>query len=166
RRVPRSSGARREPAEARPSQRAWRNGRTTPRTKRNAATAVVRFRRDRLAGVLPGHLRGRRVRARRLARAASLQRQDCRGVGGDLCRPDHDFGAGMGHEAMASSVGSRAERLTRVRSLRTVKGRRRQQRLSFEGPTLLAEAHAAGFPIEELYATQAAYDATALAREL
>lgn len=67
---------------------------------------------------------------------------------------------------MASSVGSRAERLTRVRSLRTVKGRRRHQRLSFEGPTLLAEAHAAGFPIEELYATQAAYDATPLAREL
>jgi TrmH family RNA methyltransferase len=67
---------------------------------------------------------------------------------------------------MASRVGSHAERLTQVRSLRTVKGRRQRQHVAFEGPTLLAEACEAGFPIEELYATQAAYDATPLAREL
>jgi RNA methyltransferase, TrmH family len=67
---------------------------------------------------------------------------------------------------MASPLGARAERLTRVRSLRAVKGRRLQERFAFEGPTLLAEARGSAFPIEELYATQAAYDATPLVREL
>jgi RNA methyltransferase, TrmH family len=67
---------------------------------------------------------------------------------------------------MASPLGNRAERLTRVRSLRTVKGRRETRRFAFEGPTLLAEALASGFPIEELYATQAAYEASSLLRDL
>ncbi len=67
---------------------------------------------------------------------------------------------------MASPLGSRAERLARVRSLRTVKGRREARRFAFEGPTLLAEALACEFPIEELYATQAAYDASPRVREL
>ena len=67
---------------------------------------------------------------------------------------------------MPTHLGSRAERLTRVRALRTVKGRREQRRYAFEGATLLADARAAKLPIEELYATQAAYDATPLVREL
>jgi TrmH family RNA methyltransferase len=56
--------------------------------------------------------------------------------------------------------------LTAVRSLRTVKGRRERRRFAFEGSTLLGEARAANFQIEEIYATQAAFDATPLAREL
>src|SRR5579871_2386768 len=67
---------------------------------------------------------------------------------------------------MATPLGSRAERLAAVRSLRSVKGRRETQCFAFEGTTLLREARAANFPIHELYATQAAYDATPLAREL
>ena len=43
---------------------------------------------------------------------------------------------------------------------------RRERPLPFEGPTPLAEAAAAGYPIDEIYATQAAYDATPLVREL
>ncbi|HVN70290.1 MAG TPA: RNA methyltransferase [Candidatus Binatia bacterium] len=67
---------------------------------------------------------------------------------------------------MASPIGSRAQRLTGVRALRSVKGRREQGRFAFEGATLLAEAYAAGVPIEELYVTQEAYDAVPLVREL
>ena len=67
---------------------------------------------------------------------------------------------------MATRVGNRAERLGAVRALRTVKGRREQARFAFEGTTLLAEAAAAEFPIAELYATESAYDATPLLREL
>ncbi len=67
---------------------------------------------------------------------------------------------------MATRVGNRAERLAGVRALRSVKGRRDQQRFAFEGATLLAEAVAADLPIEELYATPAAYDSTSLVREL
>jgi RNA methyltransferase, TrmH family len=67
---------------------------------------------------------------------------------------------------MATRLGKRAERLTGVRALRTVKGRSERQRFAFEGSTLLAQAVAAGFPIAEIYATQAAYDSTAMLREL
>lgn len=67
---------------------------------------------------------------------------------------------------MATRLGIRGARLTAVRALRTVKGRREQQRFAFEGATLLAEALAAGFPVAELYLTQAAYDSTPLVREL
>ncbi len=67
---------------------------------------------------------------------------------------------------MATRLGRRAERLTGVRLLRTGKGRSERQRFAFEGLTLLAEAIAAGFPIEEVYATQAAYDSTVLLHEL
>jgi len=63
-------------------------------------------------------------------------------------------------------LGAHAERLGRLRALRTVKGRREQRRFAFEGPTLLAEARASGFPIEELYATQSAYEATPALAEL
>lgn len=67
---------------------------------------------------------------------------------------------------MATPVGNRAERLADVRALRSAKGRREQQRFAFEGATLLAEAVAAAFPIDELYATSAAYDSTKYVREL
>ncbi len=67
---------------------------------------------------------------------------------------------------MAARLGSRAERLSRVRALRGVKGRREQGRFAFEGATLLGEAVAARFPIEELYATQAAYDSVPALRDL
>jgi RNA methyltransferase, TrmH family len=67
---------------------------------------------------------------------------------------------------MATAVGSRAERLRTVRALRTVKGRREHGRFAFEGPTLLEEAAASGFPILEFYATERAYESTAIARRL
>lgn len=72
----------------------------------------------------------------------------------------------MGDSTMATSLGNRAERLSRVRALRTVKGRREQQCFAFEGTTLLAEAVAAGSAIDELYVTAAAYDSVALVRDL
>jgi RNA methyltransferase, TrmH family len=50
--------------------------------------------------------------------------------------------------------------------LRSVKGRREQRRFAFEGPTLLDEARRSGFTVEEVYATQSAYDATPAVREL
>lgn len=67
---------------------------------------------------------------------------------------------------MATRVGTHAERLAAVRALRTVKGRREQERFAFEGATLLAEAVAADFPIEELYVTEHAYESTALLRDV
>lgn len=67
---------------------------------------------------------------------------------------------------MATPLGLHSERLHNLRALRSHKGRRQQQRFTFEGPTLLAEAAGAGFPIDEIYATQAAYDSVALVREL
>ncbi len=67
---------------------------------------------------------------------------------------------------MPERIGAHAERLTRVAALRTTKGRRLQRRFAFEGKTLLAEACAVAFPIDEIYATQEAYDATPLVREL
>jgi RNA methyltransferase, TrmH family len=67
---------------------------------------------------------------------------------------------------MATRLGSHAQRLGAVRALRSVKGRNDQQRFAFEGPTLLAEAVGAGFPIAEVYATRAALEATPLLRDL
>jgi TrmH family RNA methyltransferase len=46
-----------------------------------------------------------------------------------------------------------------VRALLTARGRRERGLFAFEGPTLLAEALAAGIQPEEVYATQAAWDA-------
>jgi TrmH family RNA methyltransferase len=63
-------------------------------------------------------------------------------------------------------LGVHAERLHTVASLHTVKGRRQSGRFAFEGPTLLREARACGFPIDEIYATQASYDAEPLIGEL
>jgi TrmH family RNA methyltransferase len=67
---------------------------------------------------------------------------------------------------MAIALGNHAQRLGGVRALRSVKGRREQRRFAFEGPTLLSEARANGIPIEELYVTQAAYDAADTVRQL
>jgi RNA methyltransferase, TrmH family len=67
---------------------------------------------------------------------------------------------------MAKQLGRRAERLAGVRALKTAKGRREQRRFAFEGPTLLFEAVGAGVPIDEIYATQAAYESTPQVREL
>ncbi len=67
---------------------------------------------------------------------------------------------------MAVRLGIHAERLTAIRALLTPKGRRQTGRFAFEGPTLLAEAHQSGTHIEEVYATQVAYDAEPLVREL
>ena len=67
---------------------------------------------------------------------------------------------------MATHLGSHAERLTRLRALHTVKGRREQRRYAFEGATLLSEAYAAGTIVEEIYATETAYEKTPLLSEL
>jgi TrmH family RNA methyltransferase len=67
---------------------------------------------------------------------------------------------------MAERVGVHAQRLGSVRALLSVKGRRDARRFSFEGATLLAEAFRSGTQIEEVYATQAAYDRHAIVREV
>lgn len=67
---------------------------------------------------------------------------------------------------LPAPLGRRAARLTSVRALKSVKGRRESGRFSFEGATLLDEAVRAGVAIEALYVTADAYSATPLAREL
>src|SRR6516164_4918454 len=67
---------------------------------------------------------------------------------------------------MPVRLGVHARRLGNVRALRSVKGRREQQRFAFEGATLLEEARSAEYTIEELYTTEPAYEATPLVREL
>ncbi len=67
---------------------------------------------------------------------------------------------------MPARLGLHAERLKSVAALQSGKERRERNRFAFEGPTLLEEAHASAFPIEEIYVTQAAYDQTPLVREL
>ncbi|HEY6326247.1 MAG TPA: RNA methyltransferase [Candidatus Cybelea sp.] len=67
---------------------------------------------------------------------------------------------------MPVRLGVHAERLAGVRALRSPKGRRAQGRFAFEGVTLLEEALASRFPVEEIYCTASAYDATPRIREL
>lgn len=67
---------------------------------------------------------------------------------------------------MATRLGVHTARLKNVAALRSRKERWESKRFAFEGPTLLEEAHAGAFAIEELYVTQAAYDQTPLVREL
>src|ERR1700722_7738999 len=67
---------------------------------------------------------------------------------------------------MAAHIGAHSPRLTRVRKLRSSKGRAEHDRFAFEGPTLLEEAHASSFAIEELFVTPEAYEATPLVREI
>ena len=66
---------------------------------------------------------------------------------------------------MPTPLGTHARRLKDVASLRTPKGRHAFGQFSFEGATLLAEALAAGLPVEELYVTRAAYESTPLVQE-
>jgi RNA methyltransferase, TrmH family len=67
---------------------------------------------------------------------------------------------------LPTRLGRHSERLSRVRALKTSKGRREQHRFGFEGTTLLDEALRSGVEIEELYVTQAAYDNTPSVRDL
>ncbi len=67
---------------------------------------------------------------------------------------------------MPTPLGIHADRLTAIRALLTAKGRRQSGRFAFEGSTLLREAHANGFPIEEIYATKEAYAAEPLVAAL
>ncbi len=57
---------------------------------------------------------------------------------------------------MIAPLGAQSERLIRVASLKTAKGRRRHKQFAFEGPTLLDDALRAGTTIDELYVTQTA----------
>jgi len=67
---------------------------------------------------------------------------------------------------MPVKLGAHSDRLSYVRGLSTVKGRREAASFAFEGPTLLAEARDRGIAIQELYVTEAAYAAAPLAAEL
>lgn len=67
---------------------------------------------------------------------------------------------------MPAALGRHAPRLTALRALNTVKGRREQKRFVFEGPTLLDEAVRAGVSVEALYVTQRAYEEFAPVRAL
>ncbi len=53
-----------------------------------------------------------------------------------------------------------------MRLLLARKGHRKSERFLFEGPTLLEEAHRSGLALEELYATDAAYERSPLLRAL
>ncbi|HEX4013697.1 MAG TPA: RNA methyltransferase [Candidatus Cybelea sp.] len=66
---------------------------------------------------------------------------------------------------MATRLGAHSPRLSRVRALRTSKGRAEQGRFAFEGATLLREARAGAFVVEELFVTPEAYEATPLVAE-
>jgi TrmH family RNA methyltransferase len=57
------------------------------------------------------------------------------------------------------SLGAHSPKVAAVRELLTARGRRERGLFAFEGPTLLGEALAAGVQPEEVYATQAAWDA-------
>jgi TrmH family RNA methyltransferase len=63
-------------------------------------------------------------------------------------------------------LGRHSDRLSAVRALKTVKGRREQGRFAIEGVTLLQEAVHSGVDLEALYVTDAAYGENAIVREL
>ena len=67
---------------------------------------------------------------------------------------------------MPKPLGRHAPRLTEIRSLKTVKGRREHGQFAFEGATLLHEALAAGVQPESVYVTPAAFAATPEVRDL
>lgn len=66
---------------------------------------------------------------------------------------------------MPTSLGAHSARVEFARELLTKKGRREHARFSFEGPTLLADALAAGTQIECVYATGAAYEESRTVRD-
>lgn len=67
---------------------------------------------------------------------------------------------------MPTSLGAHNARIDAARDLLTKKGRKAQRRFSFEGATLLHEAHAAGVAIESIYVTRDAFERTPLAMQL
>lgn len=67
---------------------------------------------------------------------------------------------------MPTSLGAHNARIDAARDLLTKKGRKQQERFSFEGATLLQEACDAGVPIEAIYATRDAYDRTPLVAQI
>lgn len=67
---------------------------------------------------------------------------------------------------MPTFLGAHNARIDGARNLLTKKGRKEQQRFSFEGPTLLREACNAGVRIEALYLTQRAYEELPLCEQL
>jgi len=67
---------------------------------------------------------------------------------------------------VAVRLGVHADRLAGVRALQSPKGRRAQGRFAFEGLTMLEEALASRFPVEEIYCTETMYDATPRLGEL
>ena len=66
---------------------------------------------------------------------------------------------------MPTSLGAHNPRVDFARELLSKKGRREHARFSFEGPTLLHEALAAGVDVEYVYVTSRAYEATQVVRE-
>jgi RNA methyltransferase, TrmH family len=67
---------------------------------------------------------------------------------------------------VATLAGAHAERVTRVRELQTVKGRKEQGRFVFEGPTLLDEALRSGIAVEELYVAETVLAGNPTVRDL
>lgn len=67
---------------------------------------------------------------------------------------------------MAQRAGEHARRVTSAAALLTPKGRKGGDRFLFEGETLLREARASGVEIEEVFATQDAFDESAEVRAL
>ena len=67
---------------------------------------------------------------------------------------------------MPTFLGAHNARIDAARDLLTKKGRTQQGRFSFEGATLVQEAHDAGVHIEALYLTKSAYENFALASHM
>jgi len=67
---------------------------------------------------------------------------------------------------VASETGAHSERVSALRELRTVKGRREQGRFAFEGATLLDEAVRCGTVVDELYVLDSRYEQARVAHDL
>jgi TrmH family RNA methyltransferase len=65
-----------------------------------------------------------------------------------------------------SSLGAHSPRIAFARDLLSKRGRREHGKFTFEGPTLLAEADAAGVPVEAVYATPEAFEQSTLIQRL
>jgi len=67
---------------------------------------------------------------------------------------------------MATVTGAHADRVGLVRDLLSAKGRREQNRFTFEGPTLLAEALRSEIVVEELYVRESVLETNETVRRL
>ena len=67
---------------------------------------------------------------------------------------------------MATVAGAHGERARLARALLSPKGRKEQQRFTFEGPTLLTEAARTGAQVLEIFATREAYERQSVVREM